>query len=80
MSNKMLGKADIRPSSFFLKIIRKGIHEEQTDTETLKEFKCIDNNCQFVERKNQGLPSLKGDLLFCVYVWKLNTAHVGSIL
>lgn len=57
MSNKVLGKADIRPSSFFLKIIRKSIHEEQADTETLKEFKCIDKNCQFVRRKTKACPA-----------------------
>lgn len=56
MSNKMLGKADIRPSIFFLKIIRKSIHEKQADTETLKEFRCIDNNCQFVKGKTKACP------------------------
>lgn len=56
MSNKMSGEADIRPSVFFLKIIRKNIHENQADTETLKEFKCIDNNCQFVKRKTKACP------------------------
>lgn len=31
-------------------------HEKQADTETLKEFKCIDNNCQFVKRKTKACP------------------------
>lgn len=56
MSNKMLGGADIRCLIFVLKIIRKSIHEKQADTETLKEFKCIDNNCQFVKRKTKACP------------------------